>query len=79
MGNKRIVEALLLAVLFTGEGNNNLGSLFQNKPMGKGIWAVPLSNRTNIQDFCTWNNKEEKGCQSLTNQGMKGEIAHLNI
>lgn len=62
--------------------------------MEMGIWAVPLSNRRNIQDFCTLEQrvgqkkKEEKGLskphksgfwEGAAMQDMKGEFAHVNI
>lgn len=74
--------------LFTGEGNNNLGSLFQDKPMEMGIWAVPSSSRINIQDFVLWPKEGREGAvkphksgfwEQAARQGMKGEFGHLNI
>lgn len=61
--------------------------------MEMGIWAAPVSNRRNIQDFCTLEQRvglkqEEKGLpkphklgfwEQAAMQGTKGEFAHLNI
>lgn len=56
------------------QGNKNLGSLFRDKPVEVGIWAVPLPNRINIQEFCTLEQhvglNKRRGCEMLINEDL---------